>query len=329
MARIIIVGLGPLGVKTVRFAVERKRIKIVGAVDINPALVGKDLGTHCGLKKLGVVISPNLRAALKDTKADCAVLTTVSSVAKLESQVAEAAKCGLDVVSTCEELSFPWHTAPAVSKRIDAACRKHGVTCLGTGVNPGYLMDFLPCILTAVNQNVRKITVQRVQDASVRRIPFQQKIGAALTLTEFRQKQAAGTLRHVGLTESVHMIAHAMNWKLTKVTESLKPVMAATRLTTGYRPIEKGMARGVEQIGRGYVGSREVIKLHFRAAVGEPRSFDRIEIKGQPDMVSEIDGGVNGDVATCAIVLNAVRSTMTASPGLKTMLDVPAVAYGD
>jgi 4-hydroxy-tetrahydrodipicolinate reductase len=312
----------------VRFAVERKRIEIVGAVDINPSLVGKDLGMHCRLKKMGVVISPNLKAALKGTQADCAVLTTVSSVAKLESQVAEAAKCGLDVVSTCEELSFPWHTAPAVAKRIDAVCRQHGVTCLGTGVNPGFLMDFLPCILTAVNQNVRTITVQRVQDASVRRIPFQQKIGAALTLAEFRQKQAAGTLRHVGLTESVHMIAHAMNWKLTKVTESLQPVMAATRLTTGYKPIEKGMARGVEQIGRGYVGNREVVKLHFRAAVGEPRSFDRIEINGQPDMVSEIDGGVNGDIATCAIVLNAVRSVIAASPGLKTMLDVPAVAYG-
>ncbi|MCX7826855.1 MAG: dihydrodipicolinate reductase, partial [Verrucomicrobiae bacterium] len=213
MAKIIIVGLGPLGMKTARFALERKSIEIVGAVDINPALVGKDLGTHCGLPKMGVTIRPNLRAALQGAKADCAVLTTVSSIAKLESQVAEAAQCGLDVVSTCEELSFPWRTAPAVARRIDAVCRKHGVTCLGTGVNPGFLMDFLPCILTAVNQCVRKITVQRVQDASVRRIPFQQKIGAGLTLTEFRQKQAAGTLRHVGLTESVHMIAHAMNWK--------------------------------------------------------------------------------------------------------------------
>ncbi|MBM3890557.1 MAG: dihydrodipicolinate reductase [Verrucomicrobia bacterium] len=328
MARIIIVGLGPLGVKTVRFAVERRSVEIVGAVDINPALVGKDLGEHCGLPKMGVVISPNLRVALKGAKADCAVLTTVSSVATLESQVADAAKCGLDVVSTCEELSFPWRTAPAVSRRMDAVCRKHGVTCLGTGVNPGFLMDFLPCILTAVNQNVRKVIVQRVQDASVRRIPFQQKIGTGLTLAEFRQKKAAGTLRHVGLTESVHMIAHAMNWKLTKVTESLKPVMAGARLTTGYKPIAKGKARGVEQIGRGFVGGREVIKLHFRAAVGEPRSFDRIEIKGQPDMVSEIDGGVNGDIATCAIVLNAVRSVIAASPGLKTMLDVPAVAYG-
>jgi 4-hydroxy-tetrahydrodipicolinate reductase len=187
-------------------------------------------------------------------------------------------------------------------------------------------MDFLPCILTGVSQQVRKITVQRVQDASVRRVPFQQKIGAGLTRAEFRRKQAEGTLRHVGLTESTHLIAHAMNWELTKVTESLRPVLATGAVTTGYKPIAKGMARGVEQIGRGYIGGREVIRLHFRAAVGEPRSFDRIEIKGCPDVVSEIDGGVNGDVATCAIVLNAVRSVIAAAPGLKTMLDVPAVA---
>lgn len=326
MTRIIIVGLGPLGMKTVRFAVERKRMKIIGAVDTNPAFAGKDLGVHCGLKTMGIVISPSLRVALKDAQADCAVLTTVSSIAKLEGQVSEAAKSGLNIVSTCEELAFPWTTAPAVARRIDAVCRKHGVTCLGTGVNPGFLMDFLPCVLTAVNQEVKRIVVQRVQDASIRRVPFQQKIGAGLSLADFRLKRAAGTLRHVGLTESVHLIAHAMNWEVTKVTESLKPVVATTTLTTGYKRITKGMARGVEQIGRGYVGNREVIKLHFRAAVGEPRSFDRIEIKGQPNLMSEIAGGVNGDVATCAILLNAVRSTIAAGPGLKTMLEVPAVA---
>jgi 4-hydroxy-tetrahydrodipicolinate reductase len=234
-------------------------------------------------------------------------------VARLEPQVVEAARCGLDVVSTCEELAFPWRTAPEVAARLDAVCRKHRVTCLGTGVNPGFLMDFLPCILTGVSQQVRKITVQRVQDASVRRVPFQQKIGAGLTRAEFRRKQAEGTLRHVGLTESTYLIAHAMNWELTKVTESLRPVLATGAVTTGYKPIAKGMARGVEQIGRGYIGGREVIRLHFRAAVGEPRSFDRIEIKGCPDVVSEI-------------VLNAVRSVIAAAPGLKTMLDVPAVA---
>lgn len=327
MARIIIVGLGPLGIKTVQFAAQRTSLELVGAVDINPALVGQDLGEHCGLGKLGIAIAPDLKSALRRRRADCAILTTVSSVARVEEQVAAAAACGLNVVSTCEELVFPFQTAPEIATRLDAVCREHGVACLGTGVNPGFVMDLLPAVLSAVNQKVRQITIERVQDASVRRVPFQQKIGAGLTPAEFRRKQAEGTLRHVGLTESIHLLAQAMNWQLTKVTESLRPVKAEEEITSGYRPIQPGMARGVEQIGRGYVGKREVLKLHFRAAVGEPSSFDRITIKGQPDTVCEIAGGVHGDIATCAIVLNAVRSVMAATPGLKSMLDVPAVTY--
>lgn len=327
MAKAIIIGLGPLGQRVVRYAVERKSITLVGAVDIDPAIVGKDVGKLCGLKSLGITVSPDLKTALKCTKADAALLTTVSSVKKLEAQVAEIARHKLDIVSTCEELSFPFKTAPAVAKRIDALCKKHKITCLGTGVNPGFLMDFLPAVMTAVNQSVRKITVRRIQDASVRRVPFQQKIGAGLTPAEFKKKKAAGTLRHVGLPESIDMIAHAMGWKLTKSTESLRAVKANKRITSGYKTITKGMARGVEQFGRGYIGKKEVITLHFRAAVGEPESYDEVEIKGEPNIISRIDGGVNGDIATCAIVLNAVRSTLAAGPGLKTMLDVPAVAF--
>lgn len=328
MSKIIIVGLGPLGIKVAQFAAERTNLEVVGAVDIAPQLAGKDLGAHCGLPEMGVPIAPTMKAALGRKRADCAVLTTVSSLVKLEPQVAEAAVLGLNVVSTCEELIFPFTTAPEIAARLDTVCCEHGVSCLGTGVNPGFLMDLLPAVLTAVNQEVRKVTVLRMQEASVRRVPFQQKIGAGLTRAEFRRKQAEGTLRHVGLTESVQLIAHAMGWPLTKVTESLKPVIAEETVLKGYKPIAAGMARGVEQIGRGYSGGREVIRLHFRAAIGEPRSFDRIEIKGRPNMVSEIEGGVHGDIATCAIVLNAVRSVIAAAPGLKTMLDVPAVTFG-
>lgn len=327
MASIVIIGLGPLGRKTVRCAVKRQNLKIVGAVDVDPAMACKDLGLLCGTKKLGIPVSDDLKSALRGKKADVAILTTVSSVRELETQVAEAAGHGLDIVSTCEELCFPFKTARTVAKRIDGICRKHRITCLGTGVNPGFLMDYLPSILTAVNQNVRKVTVQRFQDACVRRIPFQQKIGVGLTRKEFRKKEAGGALRHVGLPESIDMIAHAMGWKLAKSTETLRPVIAAKRITSGYKVIEKGLACGVEQIGRGYVHNREVIKLHFRAAAGEARSLDRIEIKGEPTIVSEIDGGVNGDIATCAIVLNAVRSVTAADPGLKTMLDVPVVTF--
>lgn len=322
MINVVQVGVGPLGQRIVRFATERNGIKIVAAVDPAPDKVGKDLGELCSLGKLGVPVCKDLKTALRGKRVDVAVLTTVSSLKDIEPQIAQLAKAGLNIVSTCEELSFSRHTHPKITKRIDAACKKRKVACVGTGVNPGFLMDYLPCVMSSVCQEVKKITVARIQDASRRRIPFQQKIGAGLTVSEFRKQKSAGTLRHVGLTESMHMIADCMQWKLDRTTESLRPVIAMKPVTSGYRPILQGEARGVEQIGRGYIGRREVIRLHFRAAVGEPESVDTIEIKGTPFIKSTIPGGVNGDVATCAITLNAIRPIIAATPGLKTMLDL-------
>jgi len=325
---IIQVGLGPLGQKAARYALERGTIRIVGAVDPAPGKAGQNLGTLCGLKKqTGVVVRSNLDAAIKGVRASVAVLTTVSSLKRLEPQVVELARAGLHIVSTCEELSFPWTAQATIAKRIDTVCRRYGVACVGTGVNPGFLMDFLPCILTAVCQRVDRIRISRIQDASPRRIPFQQKIGAGLTMAEFKSKVAAGTLRHVGLTESMHMIARHMGWKLTRVTESLHPVIAKRETRSGYKPIRCGQARGVEQIGRATAKGREVLKLHFRAAVGEPESFDRVEIIGEPSFTTMIPGGVNGDIATCAITINTIRSIVKAAPGLRTMIDLPPVGF--
>jgi len=272
-------------------------------------------------------VHSNLAAAMKGVKASVAVLTTVSSLKRLEPQVRELARAGLHIVSSCEELSFPWKTHPAIAKRLEAVCRRYGVACVGTGVNPGYLMDFLPCILTSVCQRVERISIDRIQDAAPRRVPFQQKIGAGLTLAEFNAKVAAGTLRHVGLTESMHMIARHLGWTLERTTESLNPVIADREIRSGYKPIRKGQTCGVEQTGSAKAKGREVLKLHFRAAVGEPESFDRVEIDGEPSFTTMIPGGVNGDIATCAITINAIRSIVKAAPGLRTMIDLPPVGF--
>jgi len=327
MLRVVQMGLGPLGQKIVKYALERKGIVYVGAVDPAPDKVGKDLGKLCGRKALGVIVHSDLASALKGQQADVAIITTLSSLAKVESQITEAASYKLPIVSTCEELSYPFGIQPELSTRIHEVCKRNGVACLGTGVNPGFLMDYLPSVLTSVCQHVDKVTVRRFQDASSRRIPFQKKIGAGLTLEEFNAKVDEGTLRHVGLTESIHMIAASLNWRLDKTTETLRPVIAKRLISTGYKKIRKGQACGVEQIGRGFVGTKEIIRLHFRAAVGEKRSYDSVEITGEPSLVSTIRTGVNGDIATCAITLNALRSVLKASPGLKSMLDIPVPGF--
>jgi hypothetical protein len=327
MVEIVHVGIGPLGQMMVRSAASHGDFRIVGAVDTDPAKIGKDLGEFCGIEPLGIPISGSLEEVMRGQAAQVAVLTTVSSVAALEPQVAQLAKAKLYVVSTAEELFFPWRTQAEVAKRIDKVCRDNGVACVGTGVNPGYLMDFLPAALTGLCQKVTGVRVWRIQDASIRRIPFQQKIGAGLTPAEFEAKRKTGTLRHVGLPESIDFIAARLGWKLDRNIESLEPVMADQTITSGYKPIAKGMARGVHQVGRGFVGDEEVITLTFRAAVGEPESYDEVRIEGEPTFNSKIVGGINGDIATCAVTLNMVRSILNASPGLKTMADLPAPAW--
>jgi len=325
--RILHLGLGPMGHRTVALALERG-FQVVAAAD--PKVAGQDLGTLCGLAPLGVTVRAGIREALADVagaKPDAAVVTTVSSLRLLEPQVTELAAAGIPVVSTCEELVCPWLTQPRLAQAIDSAFKAHGVACLGTGVNPGFLMDYLPVVLTSVCRSVQSIRVERVQDASVRRVPFQVKIGSGLTLEQFALKKADGTLRHVGLSESLDLIARRLGWTLGEKTESLEPIVAERDVTGGWAPIRKGMARGVEQVGRGFRDGKEAITLYFRAAVGEPVSYDRVEIKGDPAMKMTFEGGVNGDTATSAITLNAIRPLLSAAPGLRTMVDIAVPAY--
>ncbi len=327
MIDIVHVGLGPLGQKMVRSAVQRGTFRFVGAVDTDPAKIGKDLGTFCEIAPLGVPIVGSLDEALRGKRAQVAVVTTVSSLAAFEPQLAPLARAKLPVVSTCEELSFPWRKQPELAQRIDRLCRDAGIACVGTGVNPGFLMDYLPTVLTGLCQKVTGVRVWRIQDASVRRIPFQQKIGAGLTVKEFEAKRQAGTLRHVGLPESVDFIAARLGWTLDKITESIEPVLADREIKSGYKPIAKGMCRGVFQVGRGFRGSDELITLTFRAAVGEPESYEEVKIEGEPTFSSRIAGGINGDLATCAVTLNVVRSILEVGPGLKTMVDLPTPSW--
>ena len=327
MIRIVQIGIGPLGRKVTEHIAERSNMTVVAAVDKDPALEGKDLGELCSTGSLSVPVSPSLEQALGQGAADVAVLTTVSDLARITPQIEEILGFGLPVVTTCEELAFPWETAPRAASRIDSLAKKAGVAVLATGVNPGFLMDALPVVLSAVCQRLDAVKVSRIQDASTRRVPFQQKIGAGLTLEQFEEKKRRGSLRHVGLTESMQMIASRIGWKLDRTEDLITPVAAKTRIDTKSMSIEAGMAAGVQQIGRGFVGSEEKITLTFRASIGEPSPEDTVELLGTPHIISTIRGGVHGDVATCAITLNAVGQVLRGEPGLRTMVDLPPVSY--
>ena len=325
--KIIQIGLGPLGVKINKYINERDCFEIVGAVDKNPEIAGQDLGDHCGGKTNGIKIKTSIDEVSEKDTADVALLTTVSSMEKIAPQIEELVRYEINIVSTCEELSYPWNTAPELAHKIDELAKAHGVTVLGTGVNPGFLMDALPAFMTSVCQKVGSVKVNRYQDAAYRRKPFQQKIGAGLTQEEFEEKKQEGTLRHVGLTESMQYIAAKLGWRLEKTEDIIEPVIAEKDINTNGVHIAKGNARGVRQMGYGYIAGEKKIELIFHAAVGEPESYDEIIIKGTPDISSRIKGGVNGDIATCAITLNAIRSAMEAQPGLQTMGSIPMISF--
>ncbi|SNZ01152.1 hypothetical protein [Flagellimonas pacifica] len=323
------IGLGPLGQQIGRYISEKTSIGTVAAVDIDKELKGVDFGKLINGSPSDILIENSVESALQKLKEkpDVAIITTVSSIKKLESQIEEVAQHGIPIVSTCEELAFPWEENPGSSKNIEAICKKYKVACLGTGVNPGFLMDYLPSVLSSVCKNIDSILVERIQDATPRRIPFQRKIGAGLDLKAFKSKEDEGTLRHVGLKESVYFLAKSLGFELDEVTENLTPVIAESNLKTPSMEIQKGDARGVQQISQGYKNGRCKIEMHFKAAVGEPRSYDKITVKGIPSFTSEIDTGINGDIATCAITINAVKSILKAAPGLHTMATIRVPGY--
>ena len=320
-------GCGPIGCSVARFASQRPDIEIVGAIDIDKSLKGRDLGEVAGLnKKLGVSISDEADAVLSQTKPDVVFLTTSSSLKKIYPQLEQCAKAGANVVSTCEELAYPYRKEPRLSTEIDKMAKANNITVLGTGVNPGFLMDTWPLAMTGVCQQVRRIKVARVQDASPRRGPFQKKIGAGCTFEEFKEQVAAGTLRHTGLAESIAMIASGLGWELDEVTESIEPIVAKTRVKTNFVTVEPGQAAGIRQVGRGTRAEEELITLEFEASVGAGESYDAVYITGTPNMEIIIKGGTHGDIATAAMVVNSVHRVIQASPGLITMKDMPIVS---
>lgn len=320
------VGLGPLGLKISKYINDKESIETIAAVDINPELLNKDLGGLAGLGNNGVQIKNSLDTVVNISEVDVVVLTTSSSLKAISKQISPILDLGIPIVSTCEELTYPWDTDREIADDIDKKAIENDVAVVSTGVNPGFLMDTLPAMLTGVCKSVKSISVNRIQDAQTRRLPFQKKIGAGLSLVEFEERKSAGTLRHVGLTESMQFIADAVGWELDHTEDVITPVVTQQDVKTKDLDIPEGNAIGVRQEGRAYFKGEERIKLIFEAAVGTGVSYDEVNIVGEPNICSRIEGGVHGDVATCSIVLNAIPNIINATPGLKTMKDLPIVS---
>jgi len=316
-------GLGPIGIEVARLVGARAGLRSVGAADIRPELIGADLGALVEAGEgPGPVVVTDAAAALAAPGASVVAHCTGSSLERVLPQLLECVAAGLPVVSTCEELSFPWDESPELAARLDDAARDRGVCVLGTGVNPGFAMDYLPVVLSGASRSVEHVSVHRVQDAGRRRIPLQKKVGAGLTVDEFGERVRGGSLGHVGLPQSAEMIASAFGWELTEVREMIEPVVAERTTPSGLGEIEPGRVTGIHQVVAGSIDGREVISLTLHMAVGLDEPRDEIQLTGDPDIATVIPGGLHGDVATAAVVVNALPLVVGGRPGLRVMTEM-------
>ncbi|MDZ7362745.1 MAG: dihydrodipicolinate reductase [candidate division KSB1 bacterium] len=322
--RVVQFGLGPIGQACVKVLSQKSGIELVGGIDIDAGKIGKDLGEVCGLNnQLGVTVRGDAETALAQWQPHVVVHTTLSFLNRIEDQLTTIIKSRAHVVSSTEELFYPYQRNPEFCQRIDALAKQHGVGVVGTGVNPGFSMDVLPLCLTGVCTEVKKITATRVVDAGKRRLPLQKKIGAGISRKEFRERAATGTFGHIGLQESALAVMNAMSWPVDEMKESLKPMIADKRVKTPYLIVEPGQVTGIHQIMRVKSGGQERLKLELQMYVGAKQPHDSVEIAGNPPLSMRIDGGIFGDTATIAALVNAIPKIMNAPPGLRTMLDLP------
>lgn len=323
-ARVALVGLGPIGVEVGKALAGRESLALLGAADPAPDKAGKPLSELLGGAFPGVTIRPSAAALYGETaaargKSDVVLLCTGSRLHAVLAQIEEAIAAGFHVVSTCEELAYPELRHLPMARRIDRRAREKGVVVLGTGVNPGLVMDRLVLAVASACVRVESVRVTRVVDAAKRRGPLRAKVGAGMTPEEFAAGVASKKLGHVGLSESAALIALGLGLPIDEITETIKPVIAGKE-TDG---VAAGRVLGLHQIALVQAGDELKVTLDLTMAIGAESPADRIDIEGDPPVHLTVAGGFHGDRSTVGTVVNAVPFVVTAPPGLQNVVTLP------
>lgn len=325
--RVVQMGLGPVGLELARLASTKPDLELVGAAD--PRLVGRDLGEVLGQPRSGVTISADPGEIIQRERPSAVMHATGSFLEDVSEQLREVLSAGVSVVSTCEELAYPFYRHPKLARELDELASGRGVVLLGTGINPGFVMDKLAITLTGVCRAVSSVRVRRIVDASKRREPLQRKIGAGLTTLEFEERKRTGRFGHIGLPESAHMLADAIDVPAVRsVEQSLQPIIAGRRVETAFLTVEPGQVAGIDQVAVLEASGSERIRLEVQMSVDPKDPADAIVIDGTPSFRLKIPNGLHGDEGTAAVVVNCVCLVDVLKPGLRTMLDVPLRGFG-
>jgi 2,4-diaminopentanoate dehydrogenase len=323
--RVVHTGVGPVGCRVLALILERPELKLVGVVDSDPRKIGQPLEEYVQQAKgLGLKVAGNTTECIRKNKAVAVTHTTVSYLPDCIDHLRELARAGVATVSSTEELLYPWLRHRAWADELNGLCMQHGSRILGTGINPGFLMDLLPILANPPCERVRAVRAERVVNAATRRGPLQKKVGAGITKEEFGKRVATGKFGHVGYCESGALLAAKMGWKLDYLSETIEPVISDKLVKTDFVEVKPGAVAGIHQVVCGKMKGREVIHLDLKMYVGAPNPHDAFTLDSDPPIAWHCDQGVAGDPATAAIVVNSIDRLLAVSPGLKTVTDLPA-----
>lgn len=327
MLNAIVIGMGPIGIGAAKAVEDDPQMKLVGMVDVDPNKIGRTLGeiTGEGGSDGPAVVETIAEAAKADAKV--AILTTSSKFDRIVPTLRECIRHKLHVSSSCEEMSWPRYLHENMSDEVDFEAKNAGVSLVGTGVNPGFVMDLLPVVLSSMVRYVTGVKVIRRLDASTRRKPLQEKVGATMTPEHFNGLAAKGEIGHQGIRESVAMIAAGLGRKADSgsVKTTLEPVIAEREMESLMGTIKPGMVCGMRNTAS-WSGQNLSIELDLVMAVGAKDPQDAVELSGPVPLKLVIHGATPGDSATVSALINCAKMLPNVKPaGLKTMLDLPPI----
>ncbi len=330
--KVILWGLGAMGGGMARdIVLNKKGIKIVGAIAQNPSKFGKDLGEVLGIdRKLGVSVSANPDEVLK-IPADIVLLSTTSFTKEVMPQLKKIIEAKKNIITIAEQMAAPAAAEPELAKEIDRLAKAHGVTVLGTGVNPGFVLDTLIVTLSSACQVVNKIWAARINDLSPFGPTVMKTQGVGTSVAEFHEGVADGRIvGHIGFQESIHLIAQSIGWTLDKIEETREPIVTEVFRETPYVKVKAGDVAGCRHVARGYMGGREVITLEHPQQIhphlGQVKTGDYIQIEGTPSLKWSDESEIPGGIGTMATAVNMIPQVINAAPGLCNMLDLPVIS---
>ena len=307
MKRVVLCGMGAIGTEILAYLLKRSH-EIVGVVDNDPQKVGRSVAELNGLP-IAIRVSASLRdVQLEDV--DVVIFSTRSRIPDLVDDISYAASKGCDVVTTSEEMAYPAFAGASYVPALEKVAKDNEVTIVGVGVNPGFVMDWVPALVTSATKDPTSIHVVRSVDVSRRRRQLQAKTGVGHTRARFEKEMEEGVLGHVGLVESAHLIALSLGKPLEGLKHGVFPVVGSEDYVMGVRQFAEGRAGDC------------LIRLDLEMTMTSA-DFDVVEVKGDPELKLRFEKGVFGDSATVALTVHAAERVGSARAGLITVLDLP------